>query len=165
MGITIFTPAPFPPDERQRSDAAKRSGLLNRVGDPDLTQIATRTRDATGADWCGVTLIVDETMHVIASSGGLIGMYRRSTSLCSYMLADPDPVFVILSAPADERFAGNPFVDDGIIDFFAGAVIRDPAGYPIGALCITDRTPRDAFSPEEGALLRDFANGITATIA
>ena len=162
MGITMFTPAPLPLDERRRSDAARASGLMNRIADPALSQITEHVRQVMAVRWCGITLIVHETMYVIASSGGLLGMYRRSTSLCSYVVGDPDRVFVVLDAHRDERFAGNPSVDNGLVTFFAGAALRDVDGHAIGALCITDHVPRTFFSDDEAALLRDFADDIAA---
>ncbi len=163
MGITMFTPAPLPLNERQRSDAARASGLMNRIADPVLSQITNHIRHVMNMRWCGITLIVSETMYVVASSGGLLGMYRRSTSLCSYVVSDPDHVFVVLDAPNDERFAGNPSVDNGLVAFFAGAAVRDAAGYAIGALCITDNAPRASFTDDDAMLLRDFAHDIAVT--
>ncbi len=163
MGITMFTPAPLPRNERQRSDAARASGLMNRIADPALSQITNHVRHVMNVRWCGITLIVSETMYVVASSGGLLGMYRRSTSLCSYVVGDPDHVFVVLDAPNDERFAGNPSVDNGLVTFFAGAAVRDAAGYAIGALCITDDVPHAAFTDDDAMLLRDFAHDIAVT--
>jgi GAF domain-containing protein len=156
----MFTPAPLPPDERRRSDAARASGLMNRIADPALSQVADHIRHVMAMRWCGITLIVNETMYVIASSGGLLGMYRRSTSLCSYVVSDPDRVFVVLDAPNDERFAGNPSVDNGLVTFFAGAAVRDRDGHAIGALCITDDAPRASFSQDEAMMLREFAHDI-----
>lgn len=156
----MFTPAPLPLDERRRSDAARASGLLGRIADPVLSQITDHIRHVMAVRWCGITLIVNETMHVIASSGGLLGMYRRSTALCSHVVSDPDQLFVVLDAPNDERFAGNPSVDNGLVAFFAGAALRDPRGHAVGALCITDDGPRASFSEEEARMLRDFAHDI-----
>jgi GAF domain-containing protein len=165
MGISVFTPAPFPRNERERSEAAKASGLLNRISDPQLTEIVNEACHVLNSHWCGITLMIEETQHVIASSGGMMGMFRRSTSLCSYAIHNPDDVFHILDAPNDERFAGNPFVDDGVICFFAASAIRDRAGYAIGALCITDQSPRIAFPDEDALALQRFAQLITGSLS
>ncbi len=164
MGITVFTPAPIPPGEGRRSEAAVKSGLLERVGDPILTRIATDARRNLRSAWCGVTVIVGESQHVVASSGGMLGMYRRSTSLSSYVVNEPDATFVMLDASIDERFAGNPFIADGLIRFFAGTAIRDRAGFAVGVLCVTDRIAHAGFSESDDRLLRDFADGVTATL-
>jgi len=101
MGITVFTPAPMPLDEGRRSEAASQSGLLDRVADPALTRIAKDARRVLCSAWCGVTVMIGDMQHVIASSGGMIGMYRRSTSLSSYVIAAPEEPFVTLDASID----------------------------------------------------------------
>ncbi len=164
MGITVFTPAPFPPDERARNEAALRSGLLGRVNDPDLVRISERVRDSLQVRWCGMSVVLSDIQHVVASSGGMTGIYRRSTSLCSYAIFAPDRVFVVLDAAADERFAGNPYVDDGAIRFFAAMAIRDRAGYAIGAVCTIDPVARAGFSDEDARAMRDAAGDIAATL-
>ncbi len=141
-----------------------QSGLLDRVADPALTRIAQDARRVLCSAWCGVTVMIGETQHVIASSGGMIGMYRRSTSLSSYAIYEPDKTFVTLDASTDERFAGNPFIADGLIRFYAGAAIRDVAGVAIGVLCVTDKIAHAEFTDDDAALLREFADGVSATL-
>lgn len=153
MGITIFTAAPYPNNEARRSDAAKASRLLDRVGDPRLNRIATEARETLNARWSGVCVVIGDTQHVVASSGGMLGMYRRSTALSGYVVSEPGGFFDVLDAAADERFAGNPFVADGLIGFYAGAAIMDEQGFALGALCITDRHARQSFSGEEKSRL------------
>lgn len=165
MSITIFTAAPLPPNDKQRSLAAVQSGLLGRVNDPRLLDIAEQGQRSFNARWCGILLVVDEIQHVIASSDGLIGLYRRATTFSSYVIYEPDRVFIVLDAGADPRFAGNPFVDSGLIGFYAGAAIFDTAGLAIGALCVSDSTPRSSFNEYEASLLCGLADKVTATIS
>lgn len=164
MGITIFTPAPLPFNERHRSEAARASSLLHRTADPELSRIANDVRHVMDVEWCGITLIIDESKYIIASSGGMIGVYQRSTSLCSYIVSDPNTVFVIPDTKQDERFVGNPNVDSGKVRFFAGAAIRDRAGYAIGGLCLNDGKPRNDFSKLDENALQEFANLISIGI-
>lgn len=164
MGITIFTPAPLPANEAIRSAAALQSGLLSRVNDPALLATTREIRRTFNARWCGIALLVDEIQHVIASSDGLTGLYRRSTMFSSYVVHSPHDVFTVLNASNDQRFSGNPFVDNGLICFYAGAAILDYAGYAVGALCISDSTSRQSFSTEEAALLSRYANKVSITL-
>jgi GAF domain-containing protein len=164
MGITVFTPAPLLENEGKRSEAAVQSGLVNRVRDPRLTAIALEARHLLKARWSGVTVMVGDIQHVVASSGGMIGMYRRATSLSSYNIYEPDVPFVVLDTMIDERFSGNPFVDNGLIRFFASATILDRAGYAVGALCVTDRVARTSFVVDDATILRRLANDIVATL-
>ncbi|WP_233150686.1 GAF domain-containing protein [Sphingomonas mollis] len=117
-------------------------------------------RIALHAQWAGVNVISADWQHVIAASGGMLGDYRRSTSISSYVVSLPDTPFVVLDASTDERLAGSPFVYDGLIRFYAGAVFRDRDGYALGALCVTDAEPRHAFSNEDAALLMAFAGEV-----
>lgn len=160
MGISLFTPAPIPPDDHRRLLAVEASGLIDAHRDPRLMALARRTRVSLRAQWAGITVIAAETQHVIAASGGMLGIYRRSTSISSYALSAPDTAFVVLDAARDERLAGNPFVYDGLIRFYAGAAFHDRDGMAIGTLCVTDSKPRDAFSDEEAASLMAFARDV-----
>lgn len=164
MGITVFTPAPLPDNEGKRSETAAQSGLVNRVRDPRLIAIALEARHSLKARWSGVTVMVGDIQHVVASSGGMIGMYRRATSLSSYNIYEPDMPFVELDATVDDRFSGNPFVDDGLIRFFASATIVDKAGYAVGALWVTSRVARPLFTADDASILRRLANEIAATL-
>ncbi|KQU62394.1 hypothetical protein ASG67_04725 [Sphingomonas sp. Leaf339] len=142
--------------------AVAASGLIDSHRDPRLMALAKRTRVTLHAQWAGVTVISAESQHVIAASGGMLGIYRRSTSISSYVVNAPDAPFVVLDASKDERLAGSPFVYDGLIRFYAGVAFRDRDGHALGALCITDAEPRDSFSDEEIALLTAFAGEVVA---
>ncbi len=164
MGITIFTAAPYPDNEARRSDAALASGLLHRVGEAQLNQIATKARETLNAGWSGICMVIGDTQHVVASSRGMLGMYRRSTALSGYVVSEPSGFLNVLDAAADERFAGNPFVADGLIGFYAGAAIVDEQGYALGALCITDRHARKAFMPKDKSTLVALAGKILTQV-
>jgi GAF domain-containing protein len=105
-----------------------------------------------------------EMQHVIASSDGLIGLFRRSMTFSNYVIYRPDEIFVILDASGDERFAGNPHVDDGLVSFYAGTAIFDTAGHAVGALCVSDSNPRQSFSTQEAALVSIYAARVSATL-
>lgn len=155
MSIAVFVPAPIPPDDFARGQVVLASSLLKSTPDPRLTLLAKIARDHFQTRWAGISLIAEDWQHVVASSGGMLGIYRRSAALSSYVVAYPDTVFTVLDATLDERFSGNPFVYDNLIRFYAGAAIRDSQGVVLGALCVTDLGPRAAFGPaDEAELLR-----------
>ncbi len=164
MGITIFTAAPIPANDHIRSLAAIQSGLLSRVNDPVLREIASYGQQSLKARWCGVILMIDEVQHIIASSDGLIGLYRRSTTFSSYVIYDPSYVFVVLDAVNDPRFSGNPYVDEGLVGFYAGAAIFNHANLAIGAVCISNSTSRSSFTADEVDLLCDLSRSVTSTL-
>lgn len=129
-----------------------------------LSDIASDTRVALRARWCGVMVLIEDSQHVLASSGGMLGIYRRSTALSSYVVSEPQHPFIVLDAAADARFTGNPFVDDGLIGFYAGAAVMDPQGYAIGAVCVTSRSARLAFSKNDVSALLEAAEAVCSAV-
>lgn len=164
MSISVFTPAPKPADEFLRSQAAARSPLLGASLHSRMASIATEMKQGFGARWSGICVIFEECQQVVASSGGMIGLYQRSTSISSYVVASPGKPFCVLDTSKDERFAGNPFVTDGLIGFYAGAAITDQDGYAIGALCVTHPSPQASVDPRSLQHLQVVARSLVAAI-
>ncbi len=80
----------------------------------------------------------------------------RRLSACSLVI-QADDALVIPDAAADPRFASNPLVTGATaFRFYAGYPLRDPAGHPIGTLCILDQHPHP-FAASDVAALRDLA--------
>lgn len=165
MGITVFTPAPKPADEFLRSQAAARSSLLAAPASSRGASVATEVRQSFGARWAGICIIFDECQHVVVSSGGMLGIYQRSTSISSYVVAFPEDPICILDTSKDERFAGNPFVTDGLIGFYAGAAITVREGYAIGAFCVTHPEPQRWVDPRALQRLQAVARSLVQTLS
>ena len=159
MGISMHIPAPHPPHEDLRNEVASQSWLFSAVSDRSLASLAKKARLVFRTRWSGVCLIVEDSQHVVASSGGMLGIYRRSTAISSYVVAFPDVPFVVLNALEDERFAGNPFVEDRMIGFYVGAALHVD-GYAVGALCVTDPEPRVGVDAAQLAELESLARQI-----
>lgn len=157
MGIKVFIPAPFPRNESARNAAVERCGILNRFDDQEFSKICRLVRRQIEVDWVGIAVIYKDDQRVIASSSGRLGYYRRSTSFCSYVVAYPESQFIVLDARSDERYQGSPFVDDGIISFFAGSAITDKDNYIVGAICATSSTPKNSFDSEHASILEYYA--------
>lgn len=88
----------------------------------------------------------------------------RDISFCGHTI-NQDSLMVVPDALDDPRFARNPLVTgDPYIRFYAGAVVRGPAGYPLGTLCVLDHQPR-YFDEEHRIRLRLFADLIENEIA
>ena len=159
MGISMHTPAPHPPNEDLRDEVASQSWLFSAVGDRSLASLATKARLVFRTRYSGVCLIVEDSQHVVASSSGMLGMYRRSTAISSYVVAFPEAPFIGLNGLQDERFAGNPFVEDRVIGFYVGAALHD-GGHAVGALCVTDPEPRQGVEAVQMAELESLARQI-----
>lgn len=161
MGITIFEPARVPPSEDERTEAVYRSGLLHSHNFERLTALAIESREALSADWVGICMIYGEWQNVIASSGNMLGLYRRSASISSYIIELELGSLTVLDARRDNRFNGKDHVKSGIIQFYAGVPIIDPNHNAIGVICITNRSPRKHFTYADTAELLARSQSIT----
>ena len=161
MGISVFTPAPKPLNEFSRSRAAAEWARDIIADLPRLKSISHEAKAIFDVRWAGISAVVDDWQHVIASSGGMLGLYRRSTALSSYVVAYPYQPFCIANARQDERFHGNPFVEDGLIGFYAGVAIFDAAGLAVGVLCVTHPQPLEIIAPDALELLTSLARSVT----
>lgn len=65
----------------------------------------------------------------------------RETSICGHVVAQNETL-VVEDVLRDSRFAGNPFLREHGIRFYAGAPLRTAAGVAIGSLCVIDTRPR-----------------------
>jgi GAF domain-containing protein len=164
MGISVFTPAPKPLNEFSRSRAAAEWARDISADLPRLTRISHEAKAIFDVRWSGVSAIVEDWQHVIASSGGMLGLYRRSTSLSSYVITSPEKPFCVRNAIENECFDGNPFVEDGLIGFYAGAAIFDAAGLAVGVLCVTHPQPLEIIPPDALEMLQSLARSVTPNV-
>ena len=111
---------------------------------------------------CGtpISLIsfVDETRSWFKSNGGLGATeMSRDIAFCAHTIYQRD-VMIVRDATLDQRFSDNPLVKaDPKIRFYAGMPLVTSDGFPVGALCVIDRIPRDLTGQQRDALriLRD----------
>lgn len=150
-------PADATPDEPRRQHALDRSGLLDTPPEERFDRI-TRTAARLFDVPIALISLVDHKRQWFKSRYGLDAPETaRNISFCGHAIQN-ESVFVIEDTHQDERFADNPLVCDAPgIRFYAGAPIRDGAGYRLGTLCVIDRQPR-TFSTADEAALRDLAN-------
>ncbi|MCP1728345.1 diguanylate cyclase (GGDEF)-like protein [Natronospira proteinivora] len=106
---------------------------------------------------------MDADRQVLTSCLGLGSRETpREETFCTHVL--DEGFMVIPDATQDSVFANKPaVVGDEHIRFYAGSVIKDPNGYPVGTLCALDREPR-GISKDEEALLRDLTELLEADL-
>jgi GAF domain-containing protein len=160
MTISLFTHPPLPENEAARQQAVFRSGLLQRQGDHVLMEIVNAARRVAGTRSAALTILSEDSQHVIAATGRPMGVSRRSTSFGGHLVGEDLQVLSVIDAALDERFVGNPYVEDGIIRFYTGVPIEDRDGFKLGVLCVFDPTPRAELTDEQRARIQELAQGI-----
>jgi PAS domain S-box-containing protein/diguanylate cyclase (GGDEF)-like protein len=145
------------PNEPERLIALAQYGLSSDRPLPSLdpvVQIAAHSFDVPAA---AVNMIGRDEVFLAASTG--IGDFDKSrdVSFCAHAITQDD-VLVVEDARLDSRFHDNPLVvGPAPIRFYAGVAVRSPDGHALGALCVIDSSPRNSFSAEDRARLKEMA--------
>jgi GAF domain-containing protein len=163
MGISLYTIPDFPVDEGQRGRAVLNSKVLEKADAELLQKVVTDIRAAIGTKMSIITIIHEYCAYVIAASGFTPGVYQRSTSFCGHAILEPEHPFVVLDAAKDDRFAGNPFVEEAEnIRFYAATSLVDDDGYALGTVCVFDDQPRKSLSEPQRSILEAAASAVIA---
>lgn len=165
MSISVYFVADKPGNEARRELSVLQSGALSSSDNKVFEPILEQARRVLGVSAAGVTIIYQDWAHMIAATGFTPGVYNRSTSLCAHAILSPASVMVVQDARLDERFSGNPFVDesDGI-RFYAAAPLLAEDDLPLGTVCVFDGAPRNAWSSDDAAFLRLLSQDIVAML-
>ncbi|MGO4999354.1 sensor domain-containing diguanylate cyclase [Oceanisphaera sp. W20_SRM_FM3] len=86
----------------------------------------------------------------------VLGLNVRETpldiSICKHVILQQG-LFVVPDTKLDPRFVNNPLVTgEPNVRFYAGAVLKNDDGYPLGTLCVLDDHPRDISEKQRFAL-------------
>ncbi len=147
---------PIPANEEQRISALKRMNILDTLPEERLDRFVRLACKLFDVPIALVTLVDTNRQWFKARCGFDTRETPRENSFCAYAILNND-VMVVPDARADERFVGNPLVDDDPnIRFYAGAPLRTEDGYNIGTLCLIDQKARE-FSEADRLALADLA--------
>ena len=148
MSLSFFSPAPRPANERERQRAVDASGILRSPPDPVLHELVIKAAKIFDAPMAGISIIDRDRQWFAARIGLAAPETSRAVSICAHAILHPDEPLVILDALDDERFAGNPCVQEvPHVRFYAGVAIAGPDGLPIGSLFVADSRPREGALP------------------
>lgn len=165
MRDTIYLIPDRPANEAERQLAVFRSRALTMTDRQQFTPILETARRELRVGAAGITIIYEDWAYLIAASGFNTGVYRRSTSLCAHTILSPDQITILPDTKLDDRFAGNPFVDDKDgVRFYAGAPLLGEHNLPLGAVCVFDGEPRTGLTGDEHDCLQLLARAASATV-
>lgn len=143
-------------DEPGRLAALERYEILDTPPSEAFDKITSLVRDVLQVPICAVSLVDRERQWFKSMQGLNVTETPRSMSFCSHTIKGPG-LLVIPDALVDQRFTHNPLVTgEPHIRSYAGAPLRTPDGYNVGALCAIDTVPRN-FTQAELGILSSFA--------
>ncbi len=160
----LFHKFVLPHNEEERMAALRASKILSNAPIHLLNELALLARLTAGTERGFVDIVNETTTLVLAHSCGFDGELPREDSFCATTILTPDQVMVVEDASKDPRFkhlsivVGEPF-----IRFYAGAPILSPEGLPIGALCVTDSSPR-SMTADQITALKALSTAVTARL-
>ena len=135
-------------NETDRLAALRSYDILDSGREPafdDITALIARLCDAPIA----VVNLIDADRQWFKSEVGLgVRETPLETSFCRHALLEQDRL-VVPDADKDPRFACNPLVTaSNGLKFYAGVLLKDDGGLPLGTLCVLDTRPRpDGLDP------------------
>jgi GAF domain-containing protein len=155
VGLSVFSPAAHPLDERARQRAVDASNILRAPPDATLHTIVVKAAGLFDAPSAAVSIIDRDRQWFAARVGIPVPETARSISFCAHAILTPAEPLVLPDLAADDRFAGNPFVlNKPSLRFYAGMPVLSREGQPLGTLCVLDDRPRDGALPlDELAML------------
>ena len=140
--------------ERQRSLEA--CGLLDTPPEEPFDRLTRLAQQVFGTPMALVSLVDSHRVWFKSRQGLERPEVPREIAFCSHAILGDGPL-VVPDTAADPRFVGNPLVVlPPHIRFYAGAPVRTPEGFRIGALCLMDYQPRTLTS-RELEILTDLA--------
>lgn len=143
--------------EDARLRAVVRYQVADTPVDRALQLVAELTAQIFDAPMATVS-IVDHDRIWLAAAHGIAGSGRevgRDEGLCASVIQS-DAAVVVSDALTDPRTAGNRFVHEHQIRFYAGAPVVTFDGHRLGAVAVLDRVARSV-SDNEVAILQNLA--------
>lgn len=165
--MPAMVPPALPANEQERLEALYDSGALDARRQGKFDEVARKLAGAFDVPIALVSLI-DENAQLWRGASGLpedlekTRKGTRETSICGHVIASAASL-VVQDTMRDPRFAGNPFLREHGIRFYAGAPLKTSSGHVIGTLCILDRKPR-SIGDRDLKLLQVIADELMAEL-
>ncbi len=156
--------AATPPDEEQRLQVLRESGLLDSAPEENFDALVSSLASTTGCPIALLSLIDSGRQWFKAVHGLEVRQTPRKVAFCAHTILQ-EGLLEVCDASLDPRFADHEFVDAGAhrIGYYAGVPLT-VEGRRLGTLCVADRRPRPRLSDDNVKLLFNLAKIASALI-
>lgn len=143
--------APIPANETKRLESLYRLQVLDTLPEREYEDIVTIASAVCDTPVALLSLVDRDRQWFKARLGFAPSETSRDISFCAYAILG-EQVFVVPDADADERFQGNPLVDESGVRFYAGAPLVGEDGLALGTICVIDTEARTITQQQLSAL-------------
>lgn len=152
MGNAIDFQA-IPADEKKRLEKLEGYKILDSPPEAAFNYIAAMAAERFNTPIALISMVDKYRVWYKASIGmNNLQEVPRNESLCSLVVLQ-DAVTVFTNALEEPCLLVNPFVAGEYgLRFYAGAPIKTPDGFRLGAVCVIDQHPREFSSSDQKAL-------------
>ena len=148
------------PDEPKRIEALEALNILDTLPEEDFNQIVLLASQICDTPIALISLVDKDRQWFKARVGLSASETSRDVAFCAHVILQNE-VFSVNEASRDERFLDNPLVTgDPRVEFYAGAPLVSPSGFPIGTVCVIDHKKRE-LSANQIASLKCLSNQVT----
>ena len=145
-----------PLEEEQRLAAVANLRLLDRPEDERFGRITRLVKRHFRCSACSITLVDRDRQFFISQRGLASRETPREESVCALVVDSKAPLIISDLRLHEKTKHFRNLLDNLKLLFYAGIPIWSPEGWPVGTLCVLDRSVRE-FSDEELESLQDFA--------
>ena len=152
--------------EQERLAALRSYGILDTPREADFDDVVTLLSQICDVPFSTVTLIDEHRQwHKAAVGIGDLRETPRDVAFCAHTILHSGDMLIVPDVTKDARFADNPFVTGAPgLRFYAGAVLRNDEGLPLGTVCVVDYKPRE-LDARQTNILQLMARQVMAQIA
>jgi len=130
------------PENDNRLEVLRGFDILDTGSEKTYDDIAKLTADLCEAPVCLVSLVEEDRQWFKSAVGLSICESTIEQSVCAHAVAQ-DSYLEIEDTVLDARTIDNPLcMGEKPFRFYAGAILRTLAGWPLGTLCVLDFKPR-----------------------
>ncbi len=157
-------PPSLPDNEAERLAALRELEVLDTAHEVAYDSLVRHAARVCGTEIALVSLVDAHRQWFKARVGLDVCETGRDVSFCGHAILQ-DELFVVPDTRLDARFGDNPLVTGPPhIRFYAGAQIRDAAGFALGTVCVISSQPRRLDAMQE-ASLRHVADHVALLLA
>lgn len=130
-------------NENERLNALKSYSILDTLQENEYDDITFIASQICNTPISYISLIDDERQWFKSKIGLQIEETPREIAFCAHTIVSDKDYMLVEDARKDYRFSDNPLVtDEPKIVFYLGIPLITTDKYPIGTLCVVDKTPR-----------------------